>query len=230
MINSSIKQVTKNIEKAAIKSGRSLGDIKLIAVTKTRSIDEMKVVSELGVIDFGENRVQELEGKYDAFGSDINWHLIGHLQRNKVKYIIDKVRLIHSVESLRLAKAIDKEAAKAGIIAHILVQVNIAAEDTKFGLAKEEVEPLLREIGLLKNIKVQGLMAMAPYTMNPEENREYFRAIKKLSVDINSQKIDNIHIKELSMGMTNDYMVAIEEGSTIVRVGTGIFGERDYSQ
>lgn len=201
--------------------------VKLIAVTKTRTPDEMKVVSSLGIVDFGENRVQELEGKYDAFENNINWHLIGHLQRNKVKYIIDKVKLIHSVDSLRLAKTINQEAGKKDLVMEILLQVNIADEDTKFGLDPGQVEALLREIALWKHIKVVGLMAMAPYTTEPEENRKYFRALKKLSVDINSQKIDNICIKELSMGMTNDYKIAIEEGATMIRIGTGIFGDRN---
>lgn len=229
MIYHSLEKIQEDIKKAAIKSGRKPEDITLVAVTKTRNIDEMKTVQEFGCLDFGENKVQELERKYDEFDDQINWHLIGHLQRNKVKFIIDKVKLIHSVDSLRLVKAIDKEAKKNDLVANILLQVNIAKEDTKFGLDVSEVIPLLKEIASYKYIKVQGLMAMAPYTENPEENRQYFKQLKNLSVDINSQKIDNICIKELSMGMTNDYIVAIEEGSTIVRVGTGIFGERDYT-
>ncbi len=228
MINRSIGDIKKEIKEAAINSGRNPEDITLIAVTKTRSIDEMKTAKELGLVNFGENRVQELEKKYDEFDNTIKWHLIGHLQRNKVKYIIDKVSLIHSVDSLRLAKEINKEAKKANKLVPILLQVNIASEDTKFGLEIKEVMPLLKEIALFENIKVEGLMAMAPYTQNPEDNRTYFRQLNNLSVDINSQKIDNIDIKELSMGMTNDYVVAIEEGSTMIRVGTGIFGHRDY--
>ncbi len=230
MIYHSLEKIQEEIKEAAIKSGRNPQDITLIAVTKTRTIEEMKTVEELGHLNFGENKVQELEKKYDAFGDAINWHLIGHLQRNKVKFIIDKVKLIHSVDSLRLAKAINKEAIKHNLIANILLQVNIAGEDTKFGLAPEEVMPLLKEIASFKNIRVKGLMAMAPYTQNPEDNREYFKQLKNLSVDINSQKIDNICIEELSMGMTNDYVIAIEEGSTMIRVGTGIFGQRDYTQ
>lgn len=228
MIDRSVEQIKEDIKQAAIKSGRDPEDIALIAVTKTRTIDEMKKAKALGLINFGENKVQELEKKFDEFGPGIKWHLIGHLQRNKVKNVIDKVTLIHSVDSLRLAKAINKEAANNNLIAQILVQVNIASEDTKFGLALNEVMPMLKEIASLQNIKVQGLMAMAPYTDQPEDSRQYFRALKKLSVDINREKIDNIDIKELSMGMTNDYIVAIEEGSTMIRVGTGIFGHRDY--
>lgn len=228
MITHSVESIKEEINKAAMKAGRNPEDIKLIAVTKTRTTDEMKAAQELGLIDFGENKVQELERKYDDFDEEINWHLIGHLQRNKVKFIIDKVKLIHSVDSLRLAKEINKEAAKLDLIVNLLIQVNVANEDTKFGLGVNEVLPLLKEISLLKNVKIQGLMTMAPYTDQPEENRQYFKALKNLSVDINNQKMDNIHIRELSMGMTNDYTVAIEEGATMIRVGTGIFGNRNY--
>lgn len=228
MIKASIEEIQANIKEAAMKSGRDPKAITLIAVTKTRTIDEMKAVAQLGCVAFGENKVQELERKYDQFDDSINWHLIGHLQRNKVRFIVDKVKLIHSVDSIRLAKAINKEAAKRNMVANILVQVNIANEETKFGLAKEDVISMLKEIGKFENIKVKGLMAMAPYTDQAEDNRAYFRQIKDLSVDINSQKIDNIDIKELSMGMTNDYTVAIEEGATMIRIGTGIFGTRDY--
>ncbi len=229
MINHSIDKIKEEIKLAALKSGRDLEDIMLIAVTKTRTCKEMKQAQELGLVNFGENKVQELGIKYDQFDETINWHLIGHLQRNKVKHIVDKVKLIHSVDSLRLAKAINKEAAKKNIVANILVQVNVANEDSKFGLNVKEVVPFLKEIALFENIKVQGLMTMAPYTEEPEESRQYFRELKNLSVDINRQKIDNIYIKDLSMGMTNDYTIAIEEGSTMIRVGTGIFGNRDYS-
>jgi len=228
LIYNSIEEINKNIEEAAKKSGRSAEDIKLIAVTKTRTIEEMKEVEELGILDFGENRVQELETKHSQFTSDVNWHLIGHLQRNKVRHIIDKVKLIHSVDSLRLAKMINKEAAKKDFIVDILIQVNVSEEESKFGLAINEVTPLLKEIAGFDNIRVKGLMTMAPYTKNPEENRKYFKELNKLAIDINSKKIDNVYIEELSMGMTNDYVVAIEEGATMIRVGTAIFGDRDY--
>lgn len=229
MITHSIEQVKKQMEKAAIQSGRSLDDIKLIAVTKTRTVDEMKEVQQEGLTEFGENRVQEVQNKYSQFDKGINWHLIGHLQRNKVKYIIDKVGLIHSVDSLRLAKAIHKEAKKQDLVVNVLIQVNVANEDTKFGLPVKDVIPFLKEIATFKNIKIQGLMTMAPYATDPEESRPYFRQLKKLSVDINNQRLDNVYMRELSMGMTNDYTVAIEEGATMIRVGTGIFGTRDYS-
>ena len=228
MISHSIDEIKEEIKQAALRSGRNPEEIMLIAVTKTRTTDEMKAAQELGLINFGENKVQELEAKYDVFDENINWHLIGHLQRNKVKFIVDKVELIHSVDSLRLAKAINKEAAKRNIVVNVLVQVNVANEDSKFGFDVKEVVPFLKEIALFENIKVQGLMTMAPYTEKPEESRQYFRELRKLSVDINRQKIDNVYIKDLSMGMTNDYTIAIEEGSTMIRVGTGIFGDRDY--
>lgn len=228
MIYNSIEEINRNIEKAAKKSGRSAEDIKLIAVTKTRTIEEMEEVKELGILDFGENRVQELETKHPKFTNDINWHLIGHLQRNKVRHIIDKVKLIHSVDSLRLAKMINKEAAKKDLVMDILIQVNVSQEESKFGLAMNEVLPLLKGIVKFENIRVKGLMTMAPYTKNPEENRKYFKELNKLAIDINSKKIDNVYIEELSMGMTNDYAVAIEEGATMIRVGTAIFGNRDY--
>lgn len=227
MIAHSIEQVQKQMERATKKSGRSLEDIKLIAVTKTRTVDEMKEAQQQGLTQFGENKVQEIQNKYNEFSQDIGWHLIGHLQRNKVKYIIDKVELIHSVDSLRLAKAIHKEAKKQDLVVNVLIQVNVANEDTKFGLPVKDVIPFLKEITTFENIKVQGLMTMAPYTPDPEESRPYFRQLKKLAVDINNQRLDNVYIRELSMGMTNDYNVAIEEGSTMIRVGTGIFGTRD---
>ena len=171
MIASAIDKIKKEIKETVISSNRSLEDITLVAVTKTRTIDEMKEVQGLGLTDFGENRVQELEQKYEQFDKQINWHLIGHLQRNKVKNIIDKVKLIHSVDSLRLAKMINKEAAKHQIVAKILIQVNVANEDTKFGLQVKEVLPLLEKISTLQNIQVQGLMTMAPYTLIPEDRK-----------------------------------------------------------
>jgi len=229
MITRAIDKIKKEIQETAIAVDRTPEDITLIAVTKTRTIDEMKEVQSLGLIDFGENRVQELEKKYAQFAQSINWHLIGHLQRNKVKNIINKVKLIHSVDSLRLAKMINKEAAKHDMVAKVLIQVNVADEDSKFGLQVKEVLPLLKEVSKFKNIQVKGLMTMAPYTLVPEESRKYFQKLKKLSVDIDNQKIDNIFMEELSMGMTNDYLVAIEEGATIIRVGTGIFGDREYN-
>ena len=166
---------------------------------------------------------------YEILPKDIKWHMIGHLQRNKVKYLVGKASLIHSVDSIRLAEQIEKEYAKADEIANILIEVNMAQEESKFGITSEETEQLVREIAKFPHIRIIGLMTIAPYTDNPESNRVYFRNMKKLSVDIENKNIDNVNVSILSMGMTNDYEVAIEEGATMVRVGTGIFGARDYA-
>ena len=182
-----------------------------------------------GIRIFGENKVQEMCDKYEQMPKDIQWHMIGHLQRNKVKYIIDKAALIHSVDSLRLAETIQEEAAKHQVVMPILVEVNVAMEETKFGTSLAEAMELVEQISHFPNIRIEGLMTIAPFVEDPEENHKYFRALKKLAVDINNKNIDNVHVCILSMGMTNDYMVAIEEGATMVRVGTGIFGERNYN-
>ncbi len=189
----------------------------------------LKEAYETGCRDFGENKVQELIDKYEVLPKDIRWHMIGHLQRNKVKYIVDKVYLIHSVDSLRLAEEISKEAAKKNVDVNILVEVNVAGEETKFGTGCEEAKQLVRDIAQLPHVHIQGLMTIAPYVENSEENRIYFQQLKKLSVDISSENIDNVSMKVLSMGMTGDYAVAVSEGATYVRVGTGIFGERNYA-
>ena len=160
---------------------------------------------------------------------DYEWHMIGHLQTNKIKYIIERAALIHSVDSYKLAEAVNKEAEKRNMTANILVQVNIADEASKFGLDKDEVEAMIRQISLLPNVKIKGLMTVPPFVENPEENRAHFRNMRQLFIDIKEKNIDNVDMNELSMGMTGDFEVAIEEGATMVRVGTGIFGERDYS-
>ena len=172
--------------------------------------------------------MQEITAKYDALPDDIHWHMIGHLQTNKVKYIIDKVDLIHSVDSVKLAETIEKEAAKHNLTANILIEVNVAGELNKFGFKPEEVEAFVRAISGFSGIRVRGLMTSAPYVENPEDNRCYFRQLKQLCVDINAKNIDNINMDVLSMGMTNDYVIAVEEGATHIRVGTAIFGHRDY--
>lgn len=233
-MNSSIEQniidVKKRINEAALKSGRNPDEILLLAVSKTIDVPKIKEAVNCGLNSLGENRVQEIMEKYEPMGEGINWHLIGHLQTNKVKYIIDKVCLIHSVESLKLAEEINKRAEKAGVVMDILVEVNVADEESKFGIKPKDCENFIRQLSLLKNINVKGLMTVAPFTENPEENRIYFKEMKKLLIDINNKKINNINMTELSMGMTGDYCVAIEEGATIVRVGTGIFGERFYNK
>ena len=190
----------------------------------------LQTIYDAGSRDFGENKVQEMCDKIEQLPTDIRWHMIGHLQTNKVKYIVGRVSLIHSVDSLHLAQEIEKQAAKLDVIVPILIEVNIAEEESKFGIHKEETISLVREVATLPHIRIQGLMTIAPYVENPEDNRAYFRGIKQLSVDIARENIDNVSMDCLSMGMTGDYEVAIEEGATMVRVGTGIFGERNYNQ
>lgn len=230
MLSENLKNVEKEIEDACRRSGRDPREVTLVAVSKTKPVEMLQEAYDAGVREFGENKVQEIDAKYDRLPRDIHWHMIGHLQRNKVKYIVDKVAMIHSVDSLRLAEAIDKEAQKKNVVVPILIEVNVAEEDSKFGLSLEEVTSLVESISKLSNVRIQGLMTVAPFVEDPEENREVFRSLKKLSVDIAAKNINNVTMSVLSMGMTNDYQVAIEEGATIVRVGTGIFGARDYSR
>lgn len=230
MLIDNFKDVEDKIQKACEKAGRDRSEVTLIAVSKTKPIEMLQEAYDFGTRVFGENKVQEIVDKHEALPEDIHWHMIGHLQRNKIKYIIDKVDLIHSVDSVRLAEAIDKEAAKKGIIADILIEVNVAKEDTKFGLMPEDVEAFIDEIAKFSHIRVKGLMTIAPFVENPEENRPYFSRLRKLSVDIEAKKVDNVSMSILSMGMTNDYEIAIEEGATMVRVGTGLFGARNYAQ
>lgn len=222
-------QVRKNIEAACQKAGRNPEEVTLIAVSKTKPVPMLEEAYQAGSRDFGENKVQEIMDKYPVLPDDIRWHMIGHLQRNKVKYIVDKVSLVHSVDSLRLAEEISRQAEKKQTELDILVEVNIAQEESKFGTSRAEAAQLVEKIAKLPCIHVKGLMTIAPFVEHPEENRKYFRQIKELSVDIEKKNIDNVNMSVLSMGMTNDYMVAVEEGATMVRVGTGIFGERNYN-
>ena len=228
-IAKNIENVRSNIKSACEKAGRDVSDVTLIAVSKTKPVEDIKIAYDQGIRDFGENKVQEIVEKYDKLPSDIRWHMIGHLQTNKVKYIIDKVCMIHSVDSVKLADTISKEAVKHNVEMPILIEVNVAGEDTKFGTGLEETKALYEHACSLPGIKVMGFMTVAPYTVDAEENRQYFVLLRQLSVDIINQNTDNIRGIRLSMGMTGDYMIAIEEGATDVRVGTGIFGERDYS-
>ena len=229
MIRENLNIVEKNIDAACNRSGRAREDVTLIAVSKTKPVEMLKEAYDSGCRDFGENKVQELVEKYDQLPDDIRWHMIGHLQRNKVKYIVDKVYMIHSVDSLRLAEEISKEAVKKNVTVSILVEVNVAGEESKFGTTTEETVSLVENIAKLPNILVKGLMTIAPYVENSEENRLYFAKLKQIYVDIIHKNIDNVFMEELSMGMTGDYEVAIEEGATYIRVGTGIFGERQYT-
>lgn len=229
MVAENYKKVLENVKRCAKEAGRSENDVTLIAVSKTKPLEMLKEAYEAGARDFGENHVQELVEKIPAMPSDVRWHMIGHLQRNKVKYIVGKVFLIHSVDSLRLAQEISKESVKAGVTSNILIEVNASGEESKWGGNLKESAELVKEAMMLPGICVKGLMTVAPYTENPEENRVYFSTLKQLLVDIEAQNTDNNSMGELSMGMTGDYEVAIEEGATYVRVGTGIFGERNYT-
>ncbi|MBR4754090.1 MAG: YggS family pyridoxal phosphate-dependent enzyme [Lachnospiraceae bacterium] len=229
MIKENLEEVRKNIEAACKRAGRSADEVTLISVSKTKPVSDLMEAYDAGVRVFGENKVQEINDKYPQMPSDVHWHMIGHLQRNKVKYIVDKVDLIHSVDSLRLAQTISEEAVKKDCDVDILIEVNVAEEESKFGITVDNTVSLIKDIAFLPRIHVQGLMTIAPYVEVPEENRTIFSALKKLSVDIAKQNIDNVYMGILSMGMTGDYEVAIEEGATMVRVGTGIFGARNYN-
>ena len=228
MLKENLDTVEQNITEACKRVGRAREEVTLIAVSKTKPVEMLREIYDAGARDFGENKVQELCSKIDELPSDIKWHMIGHLQRNKVKYIIERVALIHSVDTYRLAEEINIQAKKKNIIVPILIEVNIAGEESKFGTSKEDAILLVEDISKLENIRIKGLMTIAPYVVDSEENRPYFRKIKQLSVDIAKKNIHNVSMEILSMGMTGDYMVAIEEGATMVRVGTGIFGERVY--
>lgn len=228
MVTENYKQIKQQIIDTALKCGRNPEDITLIAVSKTKPLSDIEELIQIGVEDFGENKVQELCDKYEKVSKPVRFHQIGHLQTNKVKFVVDKAYLIHSVDSIKLAKEIQRLAEKKQITSQILVEVNVAEEDSKFGLYTDKVLPFLEEISTYPNIHVNGLMTIAPFVENPEKNRKYFRTLKQLSLDIISKNIDNIDMNVLSMGMTNDYKVAIEEGATMVRVGTAIFGARNY--
>lgn len=228
MIKENIQNIEKIMEQAIQKSAHK-NQASLIAVSKTKPVSMIMEAYHYGIRDFGENKVQELIEKYEQLPNDIRWHMIGHLQRNKVKYIVDKVYLIHSVDSLKLAQEINREAAKKNVHVNILIEVNISGENSKFGISgQQETLELIREISKLPLVHIKGLMTVAPYTDNPQENRAYFSNLKQLAVDIMHENIDNISMDVLSMGMTGDYAVAIEEGATYIRIGSGIFGERDY--
>lgn len=229
MIKENIDSVKQNIEEACERSGRRKEDVCLIAVSKTKPVFMLQECYDAGIRDFGENKVQELVEKYDKLPKDIRWHMIGHLQTNKVKYIIDKVYMIHSVDSVKLAQEISRQAVKHEVEVNVLVEVNVAGEDSKFGISLKEAHDFVEQICHLPGLCVKGFMTVAPYVEKSEENRQYFVKLRQLCVDIMQKNIDNVNMNVLSMGMTGDYEVATEEGATYVRVGTGIFGERDYS-
>lgn len=227
-IQSAIAQVSARIAAACQRAGRKPEEVTLIAVSKTMPVEAIREAMACGVKEFGENRPQELRDKQAEISEPLHWHMIGSLQTNKLKYVIGKTVLIHSVDSIHLAEAIEEASAKKNLVTDILLEINIAGEASKHGISPEDLEPLVREIAKLVHVKIRGLMTVAPYTENAEENRIHFKKMKQIMVDINSENIDNVYMDVLSMGMTGDYEIAVEEGATLVRVGTGIFGHRMY--
>ncbi|MDR1538814.1 MAG: YggS family pyridoxal phosphate-dependent enzyme [Clostridiales bacterium] len=223
-----VRRIQDAISQAAAKSGRPPEDVTLVGVTKTIDIPRIQALLDLGVVNLGENKPQELCGKYAVLGDCAHWHLIGHLQTNKVKSVIDKASMIHSVDSLRLAEEIDKRSKSVQKIMDVLIEVNIAGEFSKQGVEPEKTLDFIDSLLYLTNIHVCGLMCIAPYVDNPEKNRNYFVKMKQLFIDANGTILHNKEMKHLSMGMSNDFQIAVEEGATMVRIGTGIFGERFY--
>lgn len=223
-----LEEIKKKIEDAAKRSGRKSQDILLLGVTKTVEIDTIQKIYDLGMQDFGENRVQEYLRKADTIGRTCYWHLIGRIQTNKVKYLDARVTLIHSLDRMELAQALDERAKRLGIVWNVLIQVNVSGESTKAGIEPAKLSEFINQVSKLGNIRVSGLMTIAPYAENPGEIRWVFRELKKLAVDIQGERVENISMEVLSMGMSHDYEVAVEEGSTIVRIGSAIFGERVY--
>ena len=230
MIRENLEIVEKNICEACERAKRDRSEVTLIAVSKTKPVSDVREAMACGITVFGENKVQEIRDKTEEIKEPLFWHMIGHLQVNKVKYLPGKVCMIHSVDNMKLAEEIEKQAAKHDLVMDVLIEVNVAGEDTKFGVSVEETADLVRQIAEFEHVRIRGLMTIAPFTDDPESNRQYFRALRELKDEINAMKIPGVEMDTLSMGMTGDYQVAIEEGATFVRVGTGIFGERDYSK
>ena len=227
-IEENLNSIKKEIEVICQEKNIDSSGIKLVAVTKTIDADKINQVIELGITDIGENKVQEITDKFENIKKGVMWHLIGHLQSNKVKYIIDKVDLIHSVDSISLAKEISLRAGKINRTMDVLIQVNPADEESKFGIEYDETENFIREVSQLSNIRIRGLMTIAPFYEDLEKVRPYFKMMKQKFDSLKNLKKENVSMDYLSMGMTSDYIVAIEEGSNLVRIGTGIFGKRDY--
>lgn len=229
-IKDNLEQVNSNIVSACVRSGRKTDSVTLIAVSKTKPVEMLLEAYAAGVRDFGENKVQEIVDKIDKLPPDARFHMIGHLQTNKVKYIIDRIYMIHSLDSVKLAMEIDKRAKAAGRVVPCLIEINIGNEESKYGINPKEAAEFAAEVSQLTGIKIMGLMCVAPAVDDPEDAREYFVRMRELSVDITRKNIDNIELSILSMGMSGDYMVAVEEGADFVRVGSSIFGLRDYSK
>ena len=229
-IRENIEHINQLKAEAAARSGRNGEDVLLVAVTKLHDVDEINDAIDCGITDIGENNVQEIMDKFDHV-KPVRWHLIGHLQTNKVKYIIDKVSMIHSVDSLRLAHEINKRAQQHNLTMDILIQVNSAEEESKFGIKTEETGQMIQDIlDTCENIRIRGLMCIAPFEENPNDVRVYFAEVKKLYDEYGKMEHPHLDFKYLSMGMSGDFPVAIEEGSNLIRVGTSIFGARDYSK
>ena len=228
-ITENLADVEKKIQAACDRAGRDRNSVTLIAVSKTKPVSDIREAMSYGIETFGENKVQELRDKTTEITEPLHWHMIGHLQNNKVKYLPGMVDMIHSVDNLKLAQEIEKQAAKHDLVMDVLCEVNMAGEDTKFGLTPEDCIPFIEQIKDLEHIRIRGLMTIAPYTEDPESNRQYFKGLKDLLNKANEMKLTKEPMDTLSMGMTGDYEVAIEEGATLVRVGTGIFGERNYN-
>lgn len=229
-IQKNILNIKENVKNTCAKIGRDPNEIKIIAVTKTVDVDKIKLAIKYGMNCIGENKVQEILEKYDKIDESIEWHMIGHLQTNKVKYIIDKVHLIHSLDSIKLASEIEKRAERINKTINTLIQINVADEDSKFGIHPSEIDSFINKLLKFKYLKIKGLMTIAPYVENPEDVRNYFKQMKSIFDNLKEKYEENIEMKYLSMGMTNDYLVAIEEGANIIRIGTGIFGERNYNK
>lgn len=229
MLSENLEAVRKNIYESAIAAGTPPDEVTLIAVTKTHGPELINEVIDLGVTDIGENKVQEILEKYDKV-KPVRWHLIGHLQTNKVKYIIDKVHMIHSVDSIKLMNEIERQAVKHDVDMKILIQVNISGEETKFGIRPEEIDEILTHASTLTRVKIYGFMTIAPKIDGDMSNRLHFDNIRRIYLDIQSKKYDNVIMQYLSMGMSGDYQSAIESGSNMVRVGSAIFGERNYTR
>ncbi|HZJ76490.1 MAG TPA: YggS family pyridoxal phosphate-dependent enzyme [Oscillospiraceae bacterium] len=225
-----IEDVLIRVKDAAAVSGREVSDIELVAVTKTVDVDIINGAIDCGVLHIGESRVQELLEKYEQIGDVVKWHLIGHLQRNKVKYIIDKVDIIHSLDSFRLAKEINKRAENINRMIECLLQVNVSKEKTKYGINLEDVEHILEDMTFLNNIRIVGLMTIAPHVEDKEQIRQCFRTLKNKFDHISNMDFPNVKMKYLSMGMSHDFEIAIQEGANFIRIGTSIFGERNYSK
>ena len=229
-VTENLNKVRQTIRLTCKESGRDENEVTLIAVSKTKPNEMIMEAYEAGVRDFGENYVQELTEKMESLPKDIRWHMIGHLQRNKVKYIVGKVALIHSVDSVRLAEEINKEAGKLGIVQDILLEINMGREETKFGIYEEDAMDIVKEIAKLPNVRIKGLMTSAPYVVDSDENLKIFHKIMCLAVDITNENVDNVYMGVMSMGMSQDFVAAIKEGSTMVRVGSLIFGQRNYNK